>query len=143
MPNADPERAYVQSRLDDLDHRLEQSAAEMQAGLDLYRDDWSTRTAEMQRAHQARLDAIRAETDAYIKNMYGEANEPTPTPNVGQGHADAPATGPAPAPGPGPGQPINPYEADRIEAERIKGLSMEAFAAERQRLIRQPNQGMF
>jgi hypothetical protein len=141
MPNADPERAYVQSRLDDLDHRLEQSAAEMQAGLDLYRDDWSTRTAEMQRAHQARLDAIRAETDAYIKNMYGEANEPTPTPNVGQGHADAPATGPAPAPGPGPGQP-NPYEAELAEAARIKGLDLAAYAQERQRMIR-PSEGLF
>jgi hypothetical protein len=143
MPSHDPERALVQSLLDLADHRLAQTAAEMAAEIDLYRDDLARGYAEQLQAHQDRLAAIRAETDRYIKSLYGEADAPAPTPNVGQGHADAPATGPAPAPGPGPGQPINPYEADRIEAERIKGLSMEAFAAERQRLIRQPNQGMF
>jgi hypothetical protein len=145
MPSHDPERverALVQSLLDLADHRLDAVAAEMASDIDRYRDDWSTRTAEMQRAHQARLAEVRAETDQYIKSLYGEADEPAPTPIVGQGYADAPATGPAPAPGPGPGQPPSPYEAEFLEGERIRALPMAEYAAERQRLIR-PNQGVF
>ena len=118
----------------------------MQAELDLYRDDWSSRYADQLRGHQARMDAIRAETDQYIKSLYGEADEPAPTPDVGQqepSRQDASSRGPATPAGPRPaGQPINPHAAELEEAERIRDMPMREWAAERQRLIR-PNQGMF
>jgi hypothetical protein len=144
----DPERAYVQSMLELADRKLDQARAEALAELDLYRDDFTSRNAEMQRAHRERLAAIRAETDQYIKSLYGEADEPAPTQDVGQqepSRQDAsPSRGPATPAGPRPaGQPIDPHTAELEEAARIKGLSMQAFADERQRLIRRPNQGMF
>jgi hypothetical protein len=144
MPSPqDREWRQVVVALDLEQARLDQYQADMQARLDAYASDAATRTADMLQAHRDRVRQFEDDQRAWFKSLYGEANEPAPTQDVGQGQTDAPATGPAPAPGPGPGRPINPNTAELIEAERIKGLSMEAFAAERQRLIRQPNQGMF
>jgi len=143
MPSHDPERAWVQSRIADLDHRLDQTAAEMASALDLYRDDWSTSTNEMMRAHAEQMQRLRDDQAAWLANFTnGEAGEPAPTQDVGQGHG-ASATGPAPAPGPGPGQP-NPHAAELAEAERIRNLSLQDFAVERERLIRsRTSRGMF
>ncbi len=138
----DPERALVQSMLDLADHKLDRATAEMSAELDLYRDDWSTRTAEMMRAHEDRVRQMRNDQAAWLKSFYGEADEPAPTPDVGQG-LGASATGPAPAPGPGPGQPPNPHAAELAEAERIRDMPMGEYAQERQRMIRATSRGMF
>jgi len=141
MPSPqDREWRQVVVALDLEQARLDQYRADTQARLDAYASDAAARTAEMLQAHRDRVRQFEEDQRAWFKSLY-DGDEPAPT-NVGQGQTDAPATGPAPAPGPGPGQP-DPYTAELIEAERIKGLSMEAFAAERQRLIRQPNQGMF
>jgi hypothetical protein len=143
MPNHDPERAYVQSMLDLADRQLDRARAEMAAELDLYRDDWTSRHAEQLQGHQARMDAMRAETARFLN---GEADEPAPTQDVGQqepSRQDASSRGPATPAGPRPaGQPINPHAAELEEAERIRNLPMSEWAAERQRLI-WPNQGMF
>lgn len=148
MPSHDPERAYVQSMLELADARLDQVRAEMAATLDLYRDDLSRGYAEQNQAHLARLAAIAAETDEYIKSLTGEADEPAPTQDVGHGQVvlGAPATGwssPAGPGGPGPGQPPNPHAVELEEAERIRDMPMSEWAAERERLLIRPNQGMF
>lgn len=144
MPNLDPERAYVQSMLELADARLDQVRAEMAAKIDLYRDDLSRGYAEQNQAHLARLAAIAAETGEYIKSLTGEADEPAPT-DVDQARAGVSAPGstaPAAPGGSGPGRPINPYEADRIEADRIKGMDLATYAQERERLIR-PSESLF
>ena len=87
----------------------------------------------MQRAHQARLDAIRAETDDYIKSLTGEADEPAPT-DVDQARAGVSAPGstaPAAPGGSGPGRPINPRTAELEEAERIRSMSVQEYAQRR------------
>jgi hypothetical protein len=143
----DVERALVQSRLDLADARLAQTAAEMATELDLYRDDWSTRTAEMMWAHEDRVRQIRDDQAAWLDSFInGETGEVSHT-DVGQGQVvlGAPATGwssPAGPGGPGPGQPPNPHAVELAEAERLRDLTMAEYAAERQRLIRS-NQGMF
>lgn len=142
MPNHDPERAFVAARVAHLDHRLDR-AAEALAELDLYRDDLTGQLAEQYQAHRSRLAEIRAETEQYIKNLYGDG-EPSPTQDVGQARAGVSAPGstaPAGPGGSGPGRPINPHAAELEEAERLHDLTMAEYAAERQRHIR-PGQGL-
>lgn len=147
MSNHDAaERAYVQSMLDHADHQLDRARAEMTASLDLYRDDWSTRHAEMTRAHNERMQRMCDGQAAWLNSFYDDG-EVTPTQDVAQGQVVHPPPGSSPAPasppaGPGSGQPPNPHAAELEEAERIRDMPMSEWAAERQRLIR-PNQGMF
>jgi hypothetical protein len=145
MSNHDPERAFVAARVAQLDHQLDRAAAEMTSALDLYRDDLTGQYAELEQSHRGRMDALRAETDQYIKSLTGEADEPSPGLDVGRGRDGVSPTGwssPAGPGGPGPGRPINPHAAELEEAERLYALSMAEYAIERQRLIR-ANPGMF
>ncbi len=127
--------------LDDMERTRQSMAAE----LDLYRDDWSTRHAEMTRAHNERMQRMRDDQAAWLDSFYDDG-EPAPTQDPqdqARGASAAGSSSPAmPGGGPGPGQPINPHAVDLEESERIRDLTMAEYAAERQRLIR-PNQGMF
>jgi hypothetical protein len=148
MPSPqDREWRQVVVALDLEQARLDQYRADTQARLDAYASDAAARTAEMLQAHRDRVRQFEEDQRAWFKSLY-DGDEPAPT-DVGQqepSRQGASSRGPATPAGPRPaGQPINPHAAELAElaeAERIKGLSMEAFAVERQRLIR-PNQGMF
>jgi hypothetical protein len=98
----------------------------LEADLDVYRDDFTTRHAEQLRAHQDRVRQLEDDQRAWLTRFIdGDADEGSHT-DVGQGHG-ASATGPAPAPEPGPGQPN--HAAEMVEAMAIKQMSMAEYAA--------------
>lgn len=109
-----------------------------------WRESWaldSTSTGDMIREHNARMRELeeqhRAWLSGYLKDASGEADEPAPTQNVAGAEG---ATVPA---GHRPPQP-NPHAAELAEAERIRNLSLQDFAVERERLIRsRTSRGMF
>jgi len=119
--------AYVQRLLDGQAVQLAAYKASTQAAIDNLRQSWSE-------GYEQKL----ADHRAWLKSLYGDADEPAPTDVVRGQVAGASAAGPAPAPGPGgPGreQP-NQLAAELAEVERLKQLPMSAWAEERQRLIR-------
>jgi hypothetical protein len=59
MTGHDAERAYVAARLDHLADRFDQARAEMQADLDLYRDDFTSGHAAQLRAYNERMRSWR------------------------------------------------------------------------------------
>jgi hypothetical protein len=142
MSSHDPERAYVQSVLDRRASQLDKARAAMQADLDRLVESWRSGTEQELEAHEQRMAQLRADqAEWFARFLDGEADEPAPT-DVGQGQDGASTGRNAPAPGPGPGQPA--YDTERQEAARIKSLSMAAFAAERDQLIRATRpRGMF
>ena len=110
MSSADTaaERAFVATRLAQMDQRLQQARADMDGELDLYRDDWSTRHAELQRAHAERTRELEQETRTWLTSIWSDGDEGTPDVGQDQGEASAAGFSPASSPGPGPGQPANP-----------------------------------
>jgi len=113
--------------LDDMERTRQSMAAE----LDLYRDDWSTRHAEMTRAHQERVRQIEAAQAAWLADFInGETGEVTPTQDPqGQavGASAAGSTSPAmPGGGPSPGHPLT--------ADDIAAMSMQEYTALRANL---------
>ena len=117
--------------LDDIDRYRE----ELSAGVSV---DTSISDAMIAEA-AARTKAAQEETRRYLAQLAG-ADEPAPAQDVQQGQAtvDASAAGstaPARPGGPGPaGQPND--AAELAEAQRLAGLTLSEFAAERERLIR-------
>jgi hypothetical protein len=138
-PDSPADRAYVATRLAQMDHHLDQAREAMTAELDLYRDDWSSRHAELQRAHRERMDAMAAEQAAWLARwLDGDPDEGRPQ-DVDQGQVEASPAGssPAPAPGPGPGQ-LHP-DAELERAQEIKDMDMATYAALRAELgVRSP-----
>ncbi len=107
---------------------MERARESMTADLDLYRDDWSTRHAEMTRAHEDRVRQMRDDHHAWLRSLYDDEGPQPQDVAQGQGGASA-GSSPAPASppaGPGPGQPLT--DAD------IKAMDMAAYTALRARI---------
>jgi hypothetical protein len=139
------ERAFVAMRLDQLAGQFDQARAEMQADLDTYRDDWSSRHAEQLRAHNERMRELEAAHAAWLTNwLDGDPDEGRPTQDVGRGQVEASAAGSSPAstPGPGPGQ-LDPHAAELELARTLRDTPMSAWGEERQRYLDRANQGLF
>ena len=110
-----------------------------------WRESWAldtTSTDDMIREHNARMRRIEEDHKAWLARFLsgeeGGHEDVQPAPqgaSSGRGPA-TPATVPAGLPN------LDPREAERIEAERIRAMPMSQWAEERQRLIR-PGQGMF
>jgi hypothetical protein len=137
------ERALVQSRLARMSTDLQRARADQDSALQHLRELWREGFERDLADHQKRLEALRAEQAAWFSNFVdGEATEPASTPDVVV--RPGPRGAPLPSPSgssqdghsPAGQRPQDPHAAELAEASRIKGLSMQAFAAERQRLIR-------
>jgi hypothetical protein len=122
--NETAERIYVQSMVELADARREAVAASMQADIDRLRDQWATSYAEQRQRHEDRLTAIRA-------TIHGEA----PPPNLagaGTGVGASASTSTPSGHTTQPQQPIDPWAAELAESARIRSLSWEDYATERQ-----------
>ena len=128
MSGHDPERALVQSLLDARAARLADARESMQAELDHLRESWSS-GADLADGHQDRMQAMRAETVAWIRSNFvdGEASEPAPTQDV------AGAEGASVPGGHRPQQPT-PHEAELQRAREIHDMDMRTYAARRAEL---------
>jgi hypothetical protein len=139
MTSRDYEREFVRAELALQQERFDRAAAEMQADLDLYRDDFTTRHAEQLRAHERRMRELEEQNRAYLTSFYDDGDEGSRT-DVGPGFG-ASASESAPVPGAGPGQP-DPREAELAEAERIRLIPLQEWAQVRRSMIRASN-GLF
>ena len=142
MASHDVERAEIVARLDIADARHDETIRAMETDINRLRDSWAAGYAAQLQAHETRLAQIRSETSRFIEGLYSNDEGPH-EPAQGQ-QRDASSAGSSPASGGAadPGQPDPTYAAELAEAERIRNLSMQDFAVERQRMIR-ANQGMF
>lgn len=132
MSNHDPERAYVQSRLDHADHQLNEAAAEMEAQVNALRESWSSGYAEQLADHEVRMRKLDEDHQAWLRSLYTDAGDEPAHADVagGQGHAPAGRNAPA-SPGPVPQQP-NP--AAGLTADDIKGMSLAEYGRRRAEL---------
>lgn len=117
------ERAYVQGMLELADARREAVVESMRADVDRLRDSWATSYAEQRQAHEDRLAEIRRSIHA-----------PHPELPAGGDRASVPVTpGTAPSGHHRQQEPTpDPRAAELAEVERIKSLSWDDYAAERQ-----------
>jgi hypothetical protein len=104
--------------------------------LDLYRDDWSTRHAEVMREHAERMQQLEDDHKAwlagYLKEISGAADEGAQ--DVGEGQrADMSAGLPASPAGPAPHQ-LDPQAAELARAREIADMPMNEYAARRAEL---------
>jgi hypothetical protein len=143
MSSHDVERAFVAARADQLDDRIDRARDAMMGELDLYRDDFTTRNAELLRAHNERVQQIACENRAWLTSYYDDTREESHTDVEQQVPREASAVGGVPAtPGPGPAAQPDPLAAELAEVDRLRHLPMADYARERQRLIR-ANRGLF
>ena len=129
------ERALVQSLLDVADDRLNDTIRAMETDINRLRDSWATTYQETRRASDERVAATQRDLRAWLSaraTADGEVpSDPRQAPR-GASLAGAPVRpGAVPA-----GPPIDPREAELAEAARIRNLSMQDWAIERQSLIR-------
>jgi hypothetical protein len=128
--------------LDVIGDRLDAGRASAAAEVDQYLANLREGVARQVTESEARMQKIRDDRAAWLNSLYDD--EPVPT-DVAQGQVDASAAGSSPAspPGSGPGQP-NRHADELAEAERIRSMSMQDYARERQRLrASTSNRGMF
>jgi hypothetical protein len=127
------ERAYVQSMVDLADARRDAVLAGMQTDINRLRDSWSSGYAEQRQAAEARIEAIREGTRAWVQGLYADG-EDTPTDVAAGGREDGASVlthtsvghnGLRQRPTP------DPREAELAEAARIRSLSWAEYAAER------------
>ena len=135
MNSHDVERAYVQARLDHADRQLDQASAAMRADLDRLAESWRSGAAQQLADHETRMRKLDEDHQAWLRSLYADDDEPALT------HELAGAEDAAVSSGHRPQQP-NAHEVEMAEAARIRSLSMQDWAVERQRLIR-ANPGMF
>ena len=131
------DRAYVASMLDYRDAQLDRARAEMDRRVNELRDEWSAGVAHQVAAAEA-ASRQRQETHVeWLRSLIGDDATKDVARAGGRG-ADAPVLTDAPPVGhiPQPAQPTqpDPREAELAEAARIRGLSMPAWAEERERL---------
>lgn len=135
MSGHDVERAYVQAVLANADAQLADTTASMRAEVDRLRESWASGYDQQLAGHEARLQAARDETRAWLRAMYDDdeaAPEPASNQDVpqGQGRQGVSGAEPATAPSaPGPGE-LNPHEL----AAEISQLSMAEYGARRRDL---------
>jgi hypothetical protein len=139
-PDTPADRAYVAARLAQMDHQLAQAREAMETTWDTYRDDWTSRHAEQLRAHREHCDAITADQAAWLANwLDGDPDEGRPANVDRQESQEASGRGPATPAGIPAGQLPNPHEAELAEAECIRSMSMQEYAARRAELgVRSP-----
>ena len=126
-PDTPADRALIALAVERQQARIDQAAAEMAAELDLYRDDWSSRHAEELRAHEQRMRELEASQAEWLTNWLEGDPDGAQDPRGQVGASTAGRNAPASS-GPGPGQqPIS--AAEMLEAEAIKNMSMQEYAA--------------
>lgn len=131
-PGHNVERAYVQSRLDQANHELEQATASMQADLARLTESWSSGFERQLAESETRLAEIRDETSRFIASLY-DGDESAHT-DVAQGLDASPAGGSSPANHGGvPGQPSQ-HELELARAREIKDMDMATYARVRSEL---------
>ena len=128
-PDTPAERALVALAVERQQARIDRAAAEMAASLDAYRDDFTTRHAELLRGHQDRVREIEEQGRAFLTSYYDNGDEGTQ--DVQQVPQDASSPGAPASPGPGPAGHPSAWDAELAEAERIKNMSMGEYAARR------------
>ncbi len=114
--------------------RLDETVQAMETDLDRLRDEWATTYAEMREASEQRIAATRSELQQQLRAIAaGEAPGPAPAnePPAG-GRTDASASTAYPVGHSDPRQDPDPPATELAEAARIKSLSWDDYAAERQ-----------
>jgi hypothetical protein len=133
----DVERALVQGLLDIADDRLADATAVMRADLDRLAESWRAGYAQQLADHEARMRKLDEDHQAWLRSLYADDDsEPQPTQDVAAGGlGDAPASSSSGTDGHGPRQQPDPrVAAELAEAERIRSMPMNEYAAMRAEL---------
>lgn len=124
----------------------------MAADLDRLAESWRSGADQMAAESQQRMAQMAADQQAWLRSLYDGDTDEGPQPkdqSQARGGASRAGWSPASPAGPGPdsGQPLTFEDvraAEMAEADRIRNLSLQDFAVERERLIRsRTSRGMF
>ncbi len=148
----DPERAYVAAVLDGQAVQLDRATTALRAELDAIREDWSTTVAHQVASSEARIRQMHEDNLTWLRSRYADDSDEGPQDVAGAAGPGADGASSVLTGTPGGHNQRSPQptldrwmaaaiEADQ-EADRIRGLSMQDYAVERQRLIRS-DRGMF
>ena len=132
--------------LDVIGDRIDAGQASIAADVDQYLASLREGVARQVAESEARIAAGRDATAHWLQNFYDDDAEGVDTSVGPQISRDASGSGGPATPGPGSAGQPNSRDAELAEAEeaeRIRRLSLQDYAQERQRLIRAGSPGMF
>ncbi len=126
------------------DAALARAAAQMEAQVTALREEWSCNAAHQVAAAEARTRQLQEDSLQWLRSRADDGDQGAHIDVAAGDHrGDASATAAASyGTGHGPRQQPTQHEQELAEASRLKNMTMQQFALERQQLIRS-GRGMF
>jgi hypothetical protein len=129
------DRAFIATMCDYADAQLDRYRADADAQILAIKEEWSSNAASQMAESEARVRRLQEDSLAWLRSRYDD--EPRKLAGSGDHREEATASAASPGTGHSPRtQQPGQHELELAEAARIRNLTMQQFAIERQTLIR-------